>query len=108
MTKSAGEIVGDAGLPSGARLGLEPIDEIDGGEEAAARTRSDAASCDGDRGVVLAGPSSADQHDVALPGDEAAAGEVANDGLVDRSVHEGEVVDVLGERQLGDGELILD
>ncbi len=39
---------------------------------------------------------------------KAAAGEVANDGLVDRSVHEGEVFDVLGERQLGDGELILD
>ena len=40
----AGEIVGDPALPPGARLGLEPIDEIDGGEEAAARARPDAAS----------------------------------------------------------------
>jgi hypothetical protein len=35
----AGEIVGDPALPPGARLGLEPIDKIDGGEEAAARSR---------------------------------------------------------------------
>ena len=28
------EIVGDAALPAGARLGLEPVDEVDGGEEA--------------------------------------------------------------------------
>jgi len=51
----AGEIVGDAALPSGARLGLEPIDEIDGGEEAAARSRADAASGDSDRQMGLAG-----------------------------------------------------
>ena len=69
---------------------------------------ADAASRDGDRQVRLAGAGSADQHDVALLGDEAAAGEIANEGLVDRRVLEGEVVDVLGERQLGDGDLILD
>jgi hypothetical protein len=45
---------------------------------------------------------------VALLGDEGAAGEIAHESLVDRGVPEGEVVDVLGERQLGDGELILD
>src|SRR5208282_4289168 len=33
----AGEIVGDPALAPGARFGLEPIDKIDGGEEAAAR-----------------------------------------------------------------------
>jgi hypothetical protein len=39
---------------------------------------------------------------------EVAAGEVANKGLVDRRVGEAEVVDVLGQRQLGDGDLIPD
>ena len=52
----AGEMVGDPALTPSARLGLEPIDEIDGGEEAAARSRPDAASRDGDRQVGLAGP----------------------------------------------------
>ena len=56
----------------------------------------------------LAGAGSADEHGVALLGDEAAAGEVANEGLIDRRVLEGEVVEVLGERQLGGGDLILD
>jgi hypothetical protein len=40
----AGEIVGDTARTSGARLGLEPIDEVDGGEESAARSCSDTAS----------------------------------------------------------------
>ena len=44
----AGEIIGDATLAAGARLGLEPIDEIDGGEEAAARSCADAASREAD------------------------------------------------------------
>ena len=35
-------------------------------------------------------------------------GEVAHQGLVDRRAREGELVDVLGERQLGDGDLVLD
>jgi len=51
----AGEIVGDAPLAAGARLRLEPIDEIDGGEEAPARSRPDAAARDGDRQVSLSG-----------------------------------------------------
>jgi hypothetical protein len=88
----AGEIIGDPALPSGACLGLEPIDEIDGGEEAAARSRSDAASRDGDREMRLAGPGPADEHDIALLSDEGASGEVANERLVDRRVPEGEVL----------------
>jgi hypothetical protein len=43
----AREIIGDAPLASGAGLGFEPVDEIDGGEEAPARSRSDAASREG-------------------------------------------------------------
>ena len=67
-----------------------------------ARSGADADSRDGDRQMGLAGAGSADQHGVALLGEEGAAGEVANESLVDRRVLEGEVVDVLGERQLGE------
>src|SRR3954452_18620120 len=56
----------------------------------------------------LASAGAADQHDVALLGDEAAGGEVVHERLVDRRALEPEAVDVLGERQLGDGELVLD
>jgi hypothetical protein len=44
----ARKIFRDAPLASGATLGLEPVDEIDRGEEPPARSRSDAASRDGD------------------------------------------------------------
>src|SRR5579863_2369235 len=53
-------------------------------------------------------PSSADKDDVALLSDEAAAGEIANQAFVDWRILEGEVVDVFGERQLGDRELVFD
>jgi hypothetical protein len=51
---------------------------------------------------------SANQHGVAQPGEESAAGEIAHQGLVDRRAVELEVVEILGERQLGDGELVFD
>src|SRR6202167_4317671 len=56
----------------------------------------------------LARAGSTDQDDVALLGDELAAGEVAHEILVDRRALELEVVDILVERQLGDRELISD
>src|SRR5215211_2570781 len=64
--------------------GLEPVDEIDHVVKAATGTGAYAASgdCDGEMGLAGAGPT--DQHDVALLGDEAAAGEVMNERLVDR------------------------
>ena len=62
----AGEIVGDASLASGSAFGLELIDEIDGSEEATARSGSDAASRDGDGQMGLAGSGSSDQDDVSL------------------------------------------
>ena len=58
--------------------------------------------------MSLTGPGSPYQHAVALLGDEPAAGEIANERFVDRRVLEGEVVDILGARQFGGGELILD
>jgi hypothetical protein len=56
----------------------------------------------------LAGTGAADQNGIALLGDEAAAGEIIDQGLVDRCALELEVLKVLGERQLGDRELIFD
>ena len=91
-----------------AGLSLEPIDEIHHVVEAAASAGADAASGDGDGKVSFAGAGAADQHGVALRGDEATAGEIVHERLIDRRALELEVVEVLGERQLGDGELVLD
>jgi hypothetical protein len=91
-----------------ATFGLELVDEIDGGEEASARSGSDAVSRDGDGEMRLARAGSADQDDIALLRDDAAAGEIAHQRLVDRRVLERVVADVLGQRQLGDRELVLD
>lgn len=50
----------------------------------------------------------ADEDDVALLGDEVAVGEVGDEGLIDRRAGEVEHIEVLGKRELGDGELVLD
>jgi len=104
----AGEVVGKPALASIAGLGLEPIDEIDNVVEPATGTRSNAASGDGDCKMGLAGAGPADQHNIALLGKESAAGEIAHQCLVDRRSVELEVIEILGERQLGNGELIFD
>src|SRR3979490_1087863 len=96
----AGQVVGEPALAAGAGLGLEPVDEIDHVVEPAAGTATDAASGDGNGQMGLAGTGPADQHGVALLGDEAAAGEVCDERFVDRRALELEVVEVLGERQL--------
>ena len=57
--------------------------------------------------VCLARAGPADQHDVALLGDEAATGEIAHQAFVDWGVLKHEAVDILGERQLGDRQLYL-
>src|ERR1700724_44809 len=101
-------MLGDTTLPSVAGLDLQAIDEIDDVVEAPAGTGSDAASGDGDSQMGLAGAGTADQHGVALLGDEAAAGEIVDQRLVDGGALELEVLKVLGERQFSDGELILD
>src|SRR5215203_5898051 len=101
----AGQVIGEPTLPSIAGLGLEPIDEIDHVVEPAAGAGSDTASGNGDGKMGFAGAGPPDQHDIALLSDEAAAGEIANERLVDRHTLELEVVEILGQRQLGDGEL---
>src|ERR1022692_719945 len=45
---------------------------------------------------------------IALLGDEAAAGEIIDQRLIDGCAFELEVIEVLVKRQFGDGELILD
>ena len=63
---------------------------------AAARAAAEAGPGDRDGEVGLAGAGAADQHDVALVGDELAACEVAHQGFVDRRAVKGEVVHVPG------------
>jgi len=104
----AGEIIGNASLLSGAMLGLEPVDQIDDVEEAAPRSAPDERSGDRDGKVRLAGSGAADEDGIALISDKGTGGEVADQGFVDGRVGEVEVVDVLGQRQLGDGELVFD
>src|SRR3954452_6793423 len=101
-------MIGEPALASIAGLGLEPIDEIDDVVEPAPGAGSDAASSDSDGEMGLSGAGPADQHGIALLGDEAAAGEVADERLVDRRALELEDVEIFGKRQLGDGELVLD
>lgn len=62
----AGEIIGHAALAAGAGFGLELVDEIDDVEEAAASTGTDACPGDRDGEMGLAGPSPADEDNVAL------------------------------------------
>src|SRR3954470_12467572 len=92
----------------GAALCLESVDEVDDVEEASAGAVADAGARDRDREVGLAGSGAADEDDVALVSQELAPGEVAHEVLVDRGSREGELGDLLGKRQLGDCDLILD
>ena len=54
------------------------------------------------------GTGTADQNDIALLGEEAAAGEIIDQRLVDGCALELEILKILGKRQFGDGELVLD
>ena len=56
----------------------------------------------------LGGTGAADLNGVAPLGKEGAAGEIAHKRLVDRRARELEVVAILSERQLGNGELVTD
>jgi hypothetical protein len=56
-------------LASGPALGLKPVDQIDDIEESVARAVTDAGPGNGDGQMRLAGPGSADPHQVALKGD---------------------------------------
>ena len=102
------QMIGEPPLPTVAGLGPEPVDEIHHVVEPAAGAGADAASGDGDGKMGLTGAGPADQHGVALLGNEVTTDKVTHERFVDRRAPELEVVEVLGERQLGDGELVLD
>src|SRR6516225_3746384 len=93
----AGQMFGEPALPAVAGLGLEAVDEIDDIVKSSPGAIADTASRDGDGKMGLASPGSPDQHDIALLGNEAAAGEIIDERLVDRRAVELEVVNVLGE-----------
>jgi hypothetical protein len=97
------EIIGQPPLASEPALGLKLVDQIDGIEEPTARPITDAGPGDGDGEMRLASTGAADQHNVALRRQEVAADQVANQGLVDRRATKRKVINVLGQRQLGDG-----
>jgi hypothetical protein len=99
---------GELALPAGAGFGVELVDQIDDVEEAAASAAADAGADDRDGDVGLSGAGAADEDRVALLLDEAAGGEIAHQGLVDRRAVEIEVLEVLDDRELGGGELVLD
>ncbi len=101
-------MIGEPTFSSVAILSLEPIDEIDHVVEPTASAGTDAASRDRDGKMCLAGAGTADQHGIALLSDEATSGKVVDERLIDRGALELEAVEVLGERQLRDGELVLD
>jgi hypothetical protein len=63
---------------------------------------------DGDHQMAIPGAGAADEDHVALLGQRAAAGEIAHEVALDRRAVELEVVDILGEREFGDGELVPD
>ncbi len=105
---AAYELICGAALASGAELGLEVVDQVDDVVAAAAGALADAGAGDGDGEMGLAGAGAADQHDVALALQEAAAGELLDQGLVDWRGGEVEVGQLLGRWQPGGRHLVLD
>src|SRR5262244_552476 len=104
----AREIFGEPPLPVGAGFILQPIDEVDNGVEAAPGAAANARPRNRYGEMRLAGAGSADQHRIALFGEKGAARQITDQRLVDRRAGEVETVDVLGQRQLGDSQLIFD
>jgi hypothetical protein len=99
----AGLVIGQAALTGVASLDLETIDEIDDVVKAATSAPSDAASGDRDGQVGLACAGTADQDSITRWDRKAPLA-----SLVDRRALELEVVEILGKRQFGDGEQVLD
>jgi hypothetical protein len=95
-----------AGDPPAEQRASADARGVDDGEEAATGAVADAGPGDGQMG--LGGAGAADEHHVALVGEELAAGEIVHQGGVDRGAVEGEVAEVLGQRQPGDGHLMPD
>src|SRR6516225_4298857 len=103
-----GQVIGEPPLPAGAGFALQSVDEVDDGVKAASGAAANAGPRDGYGQMRLAGAGAADQDSVALLGKKGAIGQLVDERLVDRRAGEVEVVNVLGQRQLGYGQLIFD
>ncbi len=103
-----GDKVGKTPLLTITRFRFKTIDEIDDVVEAPARAVADQGTgkCNGQMGFSSA--SSSNENDIVLLGKESSARELAHQSFVDRRVSKVEVVDVLGRRQLCDGDLVFD
>lgn len=104
----AAEEIGGAALAVGSGFGVELVDQVHDVEEPAAGAVAEAGPSDRDGKVRLPRSGAPDQHHVALLLEEGAAGQIAYQRLVDRRLVEVELVDLLGQRQPGDGHLVLD
>lgn len=87
------------------RFRFQAIDQIDDILEACARPITDGRTCNRDGQAALARPGATDEDYIALMGNESAGGQIPNQRFIDRRIGKMEVIDVLGQRQLGDGEL---
>jgi len=56
----------------------------------------------------LAGSRASDENDIVLFGEEGTGRELPHQPFIDGRVDEVEVIDILGQRQLGDGDLVFD
>ena len=102
------EMIGDPAGTPGPGLGLEAVDQVDGVVEPDPGPGTHAGTADRYGEVGFAGAGAADQHGVALAGEEAAGREVADQHFIDRRRGEVEAGDLFGQRQLGDRQLVLD
>ena len=89
-------------------LCVELVHEIDDIEEPAPGSIADAGAGYGDGEVGLARSGTTDEDCIALLGEEVAAGQITHKRLVDRCLLEAELIDLLGQGQLGDRHLVLD
>ena len=97
-------------FPVFAKVETMPLSKapVFAGLVAASGAAPDEGAGDGNPEMGFAGACAADQDDIALVGDKATGGQFANQTFVDRGAGEVELVDVFGQRQLGDGHLIPD
>ena len=104
----AGDQIGGPALSFGPGFGVELVHEVDDVEEPSTAAFSDTGARDADREMGLSGSGAADQHEIALMIEEVSGGEVVDQGLIDLGRLEVELLDLLGQRQLGDGHLVFD
>lgn len=95
-------------LAVGTGFGIELVHQVHDVEEASPLAAPDARPGDAHGKVGFAGPGAADEDDVSLMVEELPAGQIPGQCFVDRRALEDELVDFLGQRQLGDGHLVFD